>query len=205
MKPDHIIASDKSTWKPVTQSSFLLPAGSNAATSLGFLMVVSRMLTRHQHEPRARLRSATSGTMKRKGAAARAVRQTGQHRFRNARFTAGFAVWQAFPKGLHPTLVFRFNLLPSVLLPPFLCFPFSLASLIRRVFSQRVGTACQPSRCYSSDVRALRYVVLEKVGPKLWTDPFLARGDPNRAMTSISAASCSHRGQISRRSRCFYR
>lgn len=65
----------------------LLPAGSNAATSLGFLMVVSRMLTRHQHEPRARLRSATSGTMKRKGAAAR----TGQHRFRNARFTAGFA------------------------------------------------------------------------------------------------------------------
>lgn len=90
----------------------LLPAGSNAATSLGFLMVVSRMLTRHQHEPRARLRSATSGTMKRKGAAAR----TGQHRFRNARFTAGFAnpFLNVFvPRSFIST--FRVFLLPSFL------------------------------------------------------------------------------------------
>lgn len=135
---------DKSTWKPVIQSSFfLLPAGSNAASSLGFLMVVSRMLTRHQHEPRARLRSATSGTMKRKGAAARTAWQTGQHRFWNARFTAGFAVWQAFPKGLHPIRVFRFNISRS---PPlsfsnhsFVFRSLLLASsqLIHRVFSQR--------------------------------------------------------------------
>lgn len=100
----------------------LLPAGSNAATSLGFLMVVSRMLTRHQHEPRARLRSATSGTMKRKGAAAR----TGQHRFRNARFTAGFAnpFLNVFvPRSFISTFRVFLRLFPSFL-PSFVSFVY---------------------------------------------------------------------------------
>ena len=47
-------------------SSFSRPVLMRQAL-LGPWMVVSRMLTRHRHEPRARLRSATSGTTKRRG------------------------------------------------------------------------------------------------------------------------------------------
>ena len=62
-------------------------------------MVVSRMLTRHRHEPRARLRSATSGTAKRHGAAnwATSIPKCSIH----GRFCG-----LAFPKGLHSIRMF---------------------------------------------------------------------------------------------------
>lgn len=102
----------------------LLPAGSNAATSLGFLMVVSRMLTRHQHEPRARLRSATSGTMKRKGAAAWTVQLANiDSEMHDSRQVLRFR--QPFPKHLPSIRVSFFVSTFLQLFPSFLSCIFS--------------------------------------------------------------------------------
>lgn len=152
-------------------ASSLLPAGSNAASSLGFLMVVSRMLTRHQHEPRARLRSATSGTMKRKGAAAGTARQTSIPKCSIHGSFCGFA--------------FFLNIFIVSRIPPtFSILPSFLPS------TSRVDAWRNPP----TNVRASKFRVLEKVDLKLWTGPlFCPRGNWNRTMSSISAASSFQR------------
>lgn len=64
------------TCVPTCEAAFSSRADLMRRGSSGFPTVVSRMLTRHQHESRAWLRSATSGTIK-KGV--RQPRRIGEH------------------------------------------------------------------------------------------------------------------------------